>query len=131
MTVTQDLKKRVWEKATIVEGYDPMIIRKDPCGAWILWERYGQQDNIYGWEIDHICPKNYLISFNYSEDEIDVLDNLRAMQHQNNASKGDDYPSYTAVVSAEKEKNIDYIQNLTVNKATRDELKKHFKRIKQ
>ena len=32
---------------------------------------------------------------------IDNSLNLRALQHENNASKSDDYPSYTAVVTSE------------------------------
>lgn len=130
MAFTDTIKKAVWNKATIVEGYDQALIRKDPCGAWIMWEKYGIQDNIFGWEIDHIYPKSLLEGLGYSSDEIDDLSNLRAMQHQNNASKGVDYPSYTAFVSSEGNKNVVRLQNLTVNKKTRTLLNSLYPKIK-
>ena len=58
--------------------------------------------------------------------EIDSLINLRALQHQNNTSKGDDYPSYTAIVTAEANRNVERMQNLTVNEKLRNQLKQHF-----
>lgn len=49
------------------------------------------------------------------------------MQYQNNISKADDYPSYTAEVTSEGDKNIDKEQNLTVNLKTRELLAKIYK----
>ena len=114
-----DVKRLVWEKGRIVEGVDPTMFRKDPCDAWIVWDKFGVQDNLYGWEIDHICPKSRLVSRGFTEEQINDLRNLRPMQHQNNASKGDDYPSYTAVVTSDGTKNIPKEVNLTVNAVTR------------
>ena len=102
-----------------MEGVDPTMFRKDPCDAWIVWDKFGVQDNLYGWEIDHICPKSRLVSRDFTEEQINDLRNLRPMQHQNNASKGDDYPSYTAVVTSDGTKNIPKEVNLTVNAVTR------------
>ena len=118
------MKQKVWEKGQKVEGFDPGLYRKDPCGAWIVWDKYGVQDNIYGWEIDHIYPQSRLEKLGFGEDAISDLQNLRPMQHQNNASKGDDYPSYVAVVTSEGNKNIMKESSLTVNPTTREVLNK-------
>lgn len=114
------LKRNVWEKGQVVDGFNPDLYRKDPCGAWIVWDKFGIQDNIYGWEIDHIYPKSRLKERGFKEDTISDIRNLRPMQHQNNASKGDDYPSYTAIITSEGNKNIEKERNLTVNPATRE-----------
>lgn len=74
-----DIKLRVWSKATKVDGFDPAMFRKDPCGAWIVWNKYGLRDNDYGWEIDHVYPK----ALGGGEE----FDNLRAMNWRNNDSK--------------------------------------------
>ena len=117
---TESIIKSVWQKGQAVEGLNPDLYRKDPCGAWIVWDKYGVQDSIYGWEIDHIYPKAKLIERGFSTEQIDDLRNLRPMQHSNNASKGDDYPSYMCAVTSEGNKNINYDASLTVNEATRN-----------
>lgn len=119
MNVTQELLLQVWRKAKVEPGFDENMFRKDACGAWIVWDKYGVQDNMYGWEIDHIWPEALLKLKGVSQDMIDDLANLRPLQHQNNAAKGDDYPSYTAVVTAEGNKNILKEQSLVVNEKVR------------
>ena len=52
---TEEQRIAVWQKAQIVEGLDPSMYRKDACGAWMVWDKYGVQDNMYGWEIDQLC----------------------------------------------------------------------------
>lgn len=117
MPLTEEQKKKIaWERARKIEGYDAAMFRKDACGAWIMWSQYGNQDHSFGWEIDHILP--------VSKGGPDIADNLRALQHQNNASKNDDYPSYTAVVEAEGLRNVRSVRNLTVNQQVRERLKK-------
>ena len=123
---TEEQRIAVCQKAQIVEGLDPSMYRKDACGAWMVWDKYGVQDNMYGWEIDHIVPRSLLQEKGYMPSEIDSLINLRALQHQNNTSKGDDYPSYTAIVTAEANRNVERMQNLTVNEKLRNQLKQHF-----
>jgi hypothetical protein len=123
----ENIKKNVWKKGQVVEGFSPDLYRKDPCGAWIVWDKYGVQDNIYGWEIDHIYPKAKLKERGFSEEQIDDLRNLRPMQHSNNASKGDDYPSYMCSVISEGNKNINYDGSLTVNEVTRNILAELYK----
>lgn len=56
MTITQQLIEAVWDKATIITGYDPNIWRKDFAGAWINKNAYGTTGP-YGWEIDHRMHK--------------------------------------------------------------------------
>jgi hypothetical protein len=50
--------------------------------------------------------------------------NLRALQHENNASKNDDYPSYTAVVTSEGTENVRVTNFLEVNRKKQEALKK-------
>lgn len=105
----------VWNRATIVKGYDENRFRKDACGAWIIRDKYGDNDSLYGWEIDHIVPKVLLEEKGFGQEDIDRSENLRALQHDNNASKSDDYPSYTAVVTSEGTENVKMTKFLEVN----------------
>ena len=83
---SEETKRAVWNKAEIVPGHSSDIQRKDRCGAWIDWEKYGDtNENGNGWEIDHIQP----VAANGSDD----LSNLQPLQWQNNRAKGDDYPA--------------------------------------
>ena len=119
MNLTNQLKLSVWQKGQIVDGFNPELYRKDPCGAWIVWDKYGIRDSLYGWEIDHIFPQSKLEDMGFSASLIDDLRNLRPMQHSDNESKCDDYPSYMAAVTSDGKKNIYKETSLTVNEATR------------
>lgn len=105
----------VWGRATTVEGFDPNQFRKDACGAWIIRNHYGLRNSIYGWEIDHVYP----IALGGGDDD----DNLRAMQWENNMSKGNDYPGYKAVVQSEGNKNVRLDGQFTVNEPLRNRLR--------
>lgn len=104
-----------WNRATSVEGYDATRFRKDACGAWIIWNKYGDTDSIYGWVIDHVVPRSLLEEKGFSEEMINNSLNLRALQHENNRSKSDDYPSYTAVVTSKGTENIKEWAYLQIN----------------
>lgn len=87
-------KKAVWEKATIIPGQDPSKIRKDKCGARITWDKHGDTTaNGTGWEIDHIMP--------VAKGGDDHISNLQPLQWQNNRNKSDNYPAvnYCVVVA--------------------------------
>lgn len=98
----------IWKKAQTVEGYNPALFRKDCCGAWMAYVKYGDTTNPYGWEIDHVYPQ--------SKGGDNRLENMRAMNWRNNRSKGNDYPSYNSAVVASDNKNIQKEEVFTVNK---------------
>ena len=116
--ITEETIEQVWQRATKVENYDPASIRKDACGAWILRSQYGNRSSMFGWEIDHVYPK--------ALGGGDELDNLRAMQWENNDSKGTDYPDYTAKVQSEGAKNIYQEVQYTVNEDLRMRLNSRY-----
>ncbi|MBR4364440.1 MAG: hypothetical protein IKP33_05870 [Prevotella sp.] len=124
MAWSEEQIQYVWNRATTVEGYDKSRFRKDACGAWIIWDKYGDNDSLYGWEIDHIVPQALLEEKGYCQKDIDNNDNLRALQHENNASKSDDYPSYTAVVTSEGTENVNVTIFLEVNEKKQEILRK-------
>lgn len=114
MKDTEQEKLWAWENALAVEGYNPSTYRKDACGAWIAWDKYGVQESPYGWEIDHVYPR--------SKGGTARKENLRALQHQNNVSKGDSYPFYKAVITSDGDHNVECDKTLIVNKEKQEEL---------
>ena len=123
MAWTEEQIQGAWNRATIVEGYDKNRFRKDACGAWIIWDKYGDTDSLYGWVLDHVVPQSLLQEKGFSVEMIDHPANLRALQHENNSSKSDDYPSYTAVVTSEGSENIKEWSFLQVNEKKQKALK--------
>lgn len=115
MRFSEDIIRKVWQMARTEPGYDPDVFRKDACGAWIMWNKYGERENVFGWEIDHIFP--------LSRGGDDSIQNLRALHCLNNMSKGDDYPSYVSEVSSQNDTNVRMRRSLTVNQAKINELK--------
>ena len=83
---TEDLKRAVWRKGRVIEGYDPNIWRYDMCGKPMKYSEHGNTNSDVGWEIDHILPT--------SRGGNDELDNLQPLQWENNRRKGDTYPWY-------------------------------------
>ncbi|MDR2651410.1 MAG: hypothetical protein LBC68_03725 [Prevotellaceae bacterium] len=117
------VKLQIWNKAKIVDGFDPDKYRQDTCGAWMIFEEYDKIDSIYGWQIDHACPQSLLKQKGFSQAEIDNPENLRAMQWENNQSKNDDYPSYISKVTSEGNKNIKATKSLNVNNELQKKIK--------
>ena len=122
--MTEEQIQNAWNRATVVEDYDKDRYRKDACGAWIIRNKYGDTDSLYGWQVDHIVPQSFLRDKGFSESMIDNSLNLRALQHENNESKSDDYPSYTAVVTSEGTENVRVTKFLEVNSKKQEALKK-------
>ena len=85
-----DLKTRkVWRKGTEVPDIDPNDFRKDKCGAWIRFSRYGDRHSDFGWDIHHIHPK--------SRGGSDSLENLIPLHWKNNLATGDSAELYCKV----------------------------------
>jgi len=71
----------VWKKGKIAGGKNkPEEWRKDECGAWMYFKKYGDRDSQYGWEIDHIIS--------IDNGGSDAIGNLRPLQWENNVATG-------------------------------------------
>ena len=71
----------VWNKAQPTD--DPNICL-DICGQKIYFNKYGDTNSDYGWEIDHIKP--------VAREGGDEMDNLQPLQWKTNRRKGDNWP---------------------------------------
>lgn len=71
----------VWSKGEIFAGNDPVLWRRDACGAWIFRSHYQRKDSEYGWVIDRINP--------LKDDDTDTISNLRPIQWENTIRKAD------------------------------------------
>lgn len=110
----EELIDMVWEKGQRIEGMNPNLFRKDPCGAIIARNQYGNRIAPFGWEIDHVYPQ--------SRGGDDNNLNLRPMHWRNNVAKGDDYPIYNREVTSDGTKNIESIKEYRVNSETQQKL---------
>ena len=88
--------EQVWQKGTIVGGYEQTKYRKDQCGAWITRSEFGNRNSIYGWEVDHITP--------LSQNGSDQLSNLRPLHWQNNVRREE--LNGQCAVTAQGERNV-------------------------
>lgn len=111
-----DLIQGVWEKGIVVEGYNPSLFRQDAAGAWMARDAYADKNRDLGWEIDHVYPK--------SKGGGNQFVNLRPMNWKNNLSKSDNFPDYTAAVTAKDNKNVDKYTSCKVNEDLQLKLKK-------
>ena len=94
---TETLINQVWQKAKIVEGFDPTRWRKDFADAWIQKDQYGIQSS-FGWEIDHLKPQ--------CVGGTDEMSNLNPIHWENNRAKGADYPRFATIITSEGNKNV-------------------------
>jgi hypothetical protein len=95
MAFSEDIIWKVWSKGEI-DSNDPLLWRKDVCGAWMFRAHYGNRDSQYGWEIDHIKP--------LTEGGTHDISNRRPLQWENNVRKTDG--TLRCIVKAEGSDNI-------------------------
>lgn len=91
--------EQVWQKAKVTANNNPDVFRQDYAGAWIRRDQYGKRYEKYGWEIDHCLPESMGGSNHIS--------NLYPLHWRNNASKGDDYPSWKTILTSMGNKNVE------------------------
>lgn len=123
----QKIKDKVWEKASIVNGYSPDTVRQDACGAYMIFSQFENQESPFGWDIDYIYPKDTLLEKGVDEQAIENIINLRALQWENKVSKGNSYPSYTAKVTGRDGKYIKEQKEFIIGQDIRKELCDYFK----
>ena len=104
----------IWEKGLVIEGYDKNMYRQDFAGAWISRDKYGDTNSTFGWEIDHVYPKEL--------GGDDHFINLRPMNWRNNRSKGTDFPKYQGTITSEKNRNIEKEVNCMIRQSLVEEL---------
>lgn len=46
-----------WTRLRAVQNRDPALWRLDDFGNLLFWSDYGNRDSPFGWEIDHVVPK--------------------------------------------------------------------------
>lgn len=126
MIITEELKRLVWNKGIVDDKYPSDVVRKDACGAFILYDDFGNRNSIFGWEIDHIYPASELRDKKFTEAQINNIINLRPLNCKNNASKGSNYPFYTASFIADDEAatNVETSEGKVINESIQRELKK-------
>ena len=90
--------QQVWEKGTVVQGYDPSKWRKDFAGAWIRRDLYGGTHE-YGGAIDHLRPR--------TTGGTDDIENLAPLHWRNNLTKAANYPNFYTVISSNGNKNVE------------------------
>lgn len=111
----------IWEKAQEVPGYPKNSIRKDACGAWIVFNDYNNPASPFGWGIDHIFPLALC-----SVHQISVADNkvnLRPLHLKNLKKKGSSFPFYYSAVKAQDDRNVDEDGSYKVSMAVQEELR--------
>lgn len=96
-TFSEAMIEQIWDKATIIDGYDSSLWRKDFAGAWIQRNQYGIQST-FGWEIDHLIP----VKAGGSDD----MSNLNPLHWRNNLKKGADMPIFKTSVTSNGNRNV-------------------------
>lgn len=133
---TDEQLNEIWVKGLIDSRFDPNLIRKDACGAWMVRGRYNDRNSPFGWEVDHIYPESKLKDLEVPNELIDNMVNLRPLNWKNNVSKGSDYPHYQSKSKASTYKdskgkdfdvNIDCEDEKEINDQTQQQIEALFK----
>ncbi len=74
---------KVWAKSIQNHGHI-QLEAFDSCGELMLWDEYGNRDSPYGWEIDHIVPRE--------KGGKTVIENLQPLNWRTNEEKSDTFP---------------------------------------
>jgi hypothetical protein len=72
MALSEEVVRKVWEKARGMTELSPEMWRKDECGAWIKRDQYGHAHAEFGWKIENV-----------SLGGPDSVENLRPFHHAN------------------------------------------------
>lgn len=126
-SIIESLKRQIWEKGTVDSNYQKDHVRKDACGAWMVYEDFGNRNSTFGWEIDHIYPESKLRMKKVPQDLIDSKENLRPLNWANNDSKTDDYPVYRSSVTSTGDHNVASSKDMEVNKEVQSKIESLFK----
>lgn len=78
---TEQEKREVWKKGSVISDYDSNVWRRDICGHAMKYTEHGNRNSEYGWEIDHIIA--------VASGGTDAISNLQPLYWGNNASKSD------------------------------------------
>lgn len=113
--MNEEIVLKIWDKGRHVDGLSPEMFRMDSCGALMLFSKFGNHEDEYGWGIDHIYP----IALGGDE----RLENLRPMQWRNLQSKATDFPVYFRSVKSENDHNVDNRGQCRVSPRIYDTLK--------
>ena len=116
--------QEVWDKAIVIEGYDPQKFRKDAANAWISFSDYGKTTQ-FGWTIDHVIPQS-MFAEGTPPAKINKEVNLRAMHWRNNQSKKDSFPEYDVAVTSYGNQNIETKEKKIVNQQLFKQLRQEY-----
>jgi hypothetical protein len=112
---TEEQIEKVWLKGKEVSGYEKNKHRKDLAGAWMQKDQHGNQDSIFGWQIDHKIPS--------AKNGCSSMCNLQPLQWNNNQTKSDDFPSFKTSITSENNSNIEHSQSWKYNAQQVSDLK--------
>jgi len=69
----------IWGKGQVVLGREPSEWREDDFGNRIQFDKYGDRDSSFGWEVDHIIS--------IKDGGSNLLSNLRPIQWETNVKR--------------------------------------------
>ncbi len=91
----REMTAKVWAKASGNQNYMELEAF-DISGRLMLWDEYGNRNSEFGWEIDHIVPRE--------KGGHSVLENLQPLNWRTNEEKSDTYPWSVSEVQSELNK---------------------------